>query len=43
MSDAWEWANGLEVGIQDHNDDLDSDGYTNIEEFFNYMARCLAN
>ena len=40
MSDEWELANSLDVGAQDHNGDIDSDGYTNIEEFLNYMARC---
>lgn len=40
MSDEWELANGLEIGTRDHNDDQDADGYTNIEEFLNYLARC---
>ncbi len=40
MADEWEEKNGLDVGVQDHNGDLDNDGYTNIEEFLNDLARC---
>lgn len=42
ISDAWEIANGLTVGVQDNNGDLDNDGYTNIEEFINARIRCGA-
>ena len=40
MADDWEVVNGLVVGTQDHNGDLDGDGYTNIEEFVNSLLRC---
>ena len=40
MADEWEEANGLIVGTRDHNDDLDGDGYTNVEEFANSLLRC---
>lgn len=33
MSDAWELANGLNVGVDDSAGDPDGDGRTNIEEF----------
>ena len=41
ISDAWEIQNGLKVGELDHNGDLDGDGYTNIEEYLNDLARCF--
>lgn len=37
MPDAWERANGLDPTRQDHNEDPDDDGYTNIEEFINLV------
>ena len=40
MQDDWERNNGLTVGEKDHNQDIDNDGYTNIEEFVNYLMRC---
>lgn len=38
MDDAWERANGLEVGRDDSAGDRDNDGYTNIEEYVNSLA-----
>jgi hypothetical protein len=38
MSNAWETANGTNPNLADHNGDLDGDGYTNIEEYLDYMA-----
>ncbi len=35
MSDDWESAHGLNPKLADNNDDADSDGYTNLEEFLN--------
>jgi hypothetical protein len=35
MSDAWEMKFGLDVAVQDNNEDQDGDGYTNLEEFLN--------
>lgn len=38
MPDSWELANGLNPGdAADRNGDLDSDGYTNIEEYINSL------
>jgi len=37
MADSWERANGLTVGLQDHSGDADGDGYTNIEEYAEYI------
>ncbi len=37
MPDNWEIANGFNPDVQDHNDDADGDGYTNIEEFLNLV------
>lgn len=39
MSDAWETARGLNpASAADRNGDLDSDGYTNLEEYLNELA-----
>jgi hypothetical protein len=39
MSDGWERARGLNPeNPQDANDDQDSDGYTNVEEYLNEPA-----
>ncbi len=39
MDDNWESANGLDpCDPCDHSGDLDGDGYTNLEEFFNYLV-----
>ncbi len=38
MPDAWEQANGLNPGVQDHNGDFDNDGYTNLEEYLTSLA-----
>ncbi|MEM8895559.1 MAG: hypothetical protein AAGC88_13340 [Bacteroidota bacterium] len=35
MFDAWETSHGLNTLVQDHWEDSDEDGYTNIEEFLN--------
>ncbi|MAF09783.1 pectate lyase [Candidatus Poribacteria bacterium] len=35
MPDAWESRHALDPNAPDHNDDPDSDGYTNLEEFLN--------
>jgi hypothetical protein len=35
MPDGWETTHGLDVGTADNNGDVDSDGYTNLEEFLN--------
>jgi len=41
MADNWEVANGLNPNEGgDYRDDLDGDGYTNLEEYINEMARC---
>ncbi|WP_396638144.1 hypothetical protein [Maribacter sp. R77961] len=37
MDDAWERSRGLDPMVQDHNGDDDGDGYTNLEEFLNYL------
>lgn len=37
MDDAWETSRGLDPTVQDHNGDDDGDGYTNLEEFLNYL------
>jgi len=38
MADSWESANGLSVGTDDSASDKDGDGYTNIEEYVNFLA-----
>jgi pectate lyase len=38
MADAWESANGLNVGTDDSAGDRDGDGYTNIEQYINFLA-----
>jgi hypothetical protein len=38
MSDAWETAYGTNPATADNNGDLDSDGYTNLEEYLDYMS-----
>lgn len=40
MADAWERMHGFEVGTDDSAGDHDSDGWTNIEEFFADAGRC---
>ena len=42
MIDAWETANGFNINVDDANDDGDNDGYTNIEEYFHYLAGDVA-
>jgi len=37
MPDSWESANGTNPSVADNNGDLDSDGYTNIEEYINSL------
>jgi hypothetical protein len=39
MPDVWEAANGMNPNAQDHNDDHDADGYTNLEEYLNLVDR----
>lgn len=39
MADAWERARKLVVGEKDHNGDDDGDGYTNLEEYLQELAR----
>ena len=38
MSDTWESANGTDPDTADNNEDLDGDGWTNLEEYLHYMA-----
>jgi hypothetical protein len=38
MSNTWESANGTNPNSADNNGDVDGDGYTNIEEYLDYMA-----
>lgn len=38
MPDWWEQAAGHNASIADNNDDLDGDGYTNLEEYLNALA-----
>ncbi len=40
IRDAWERANGLVVGEDNHATDLDGDGYTDLEEYLAALARC---
>ena len=37
MPDEWEKANGFDPNVNDSSEDLDGDGYTNIEEFLNLI------
>ena len=37
MPDAWELENGLDITLQDNNEDPDSDGYTNLEDYLNSL------
>lgn len=37
MPDAWEIANGFNPNKQDHNEDADGDGYTNLDSFLNLV------
>ena len=37
MPDSWESDNGTNPNVADNNGDLDSDGYTNIEEYINSL------
>ena len=40
MADAWERANGLDpADVNDRNGDPDRDGWTNLEEYINSLAR----
>lgn len=43
MPDRWEKQHELNVGIHDHDDDIDRDGYTNIEECLNGTDPRLAD
>lgn len=38
MPDSWETANGINPAIADNNSDPDGDGYTNLEEYLNYLT-----
>lgn len=38
MPDWWEKAKGLNPDIADNNEDPDGDGYTNLEDYLNWMA-----
>ena len=41
MADTWELTNGLNPNDgSDHDGDIDGDGYTNVEEYVNDLARC---
>jgi len=37
MEDAWELNRGLDPSVPDNNGDDDGDGYTNLEEYLNYL------
>lgn len=37
MPDAWEILKGFDPNKMDHNDDIDGNGYTNLEEFLNLV------
>lgn len=38
MPDTWELATGTNPAVQDHNGDLNGDGYTNLEEYLNGLV-----
>jgi pectate lyase len=38
MPDAWEAKHGLSTNVASNNDDFDSDGFTNLEEYLNDVA-----
>jgi len=38
MCDYWEAAMGHNPGVQDHNGDADDNGYTNLEDYLNWLA-----
>ena len=38
MADVWESAHGMNVGVNDSANDLDGNGYTNIEEYLHSLA-----
>ncbi|HKJ42615.1 MAG TPA: LamG-like jellyroll fold domain-containing protein [Sunxiuqinia sp.] len=38
MPDAWELANGLNPNSSDPNGDINNNGYTNIEDYINYLG-----
>ncbi len=38
MPDYWEMALGLNIAVQDHNGDISGNGYTNLEEYLNWLA-----
>ena len=39
VPDAWERAHGTKPGVKDSNRDVDGDGWTNVEEWLNALAR----
>lgn len=38
MADSWESANGLNITINDSTQDINGNGYTNIEEYLHYLS-----
>ncbi|MBV7533263.1 CBM35 domain-containing protein [Chitinophaga sp. sic0106] len=38
MPNTWESANGTNPNVADNNGDLDGDGYTNLEEYLNFLT-----
>lgn len=38
MPDSWETSNGTNASVADNNADPDGDGYTNLEEYLNYLT-----
>ncbi|MBN2166124.1 MAG: carbohydrate-binding protein [Marinilabiliaceae bacterium] len=43
MPDYWETANGINPNTSDHNGDNDGDGYTNIEEYLEWIVNNIDN
>ena len=41
MPDTWEASHDLDPGTDDSADDPDGDGYTNVEEYVNYLVRAV--
>lgn len=39
MPDAWELATGSDLRVADNNGDLNGNGYTNLEDYLNWLAR----
>jgi pectate lyase len=39
MPDFWELAMGLDPSVKDNNEDPDGDGYTNLEDYLNWLAQ----